>query len=214
MLANTIYGCKTPFELIIADDGSHDECIDYLMDLYQKKLVSTLILNVGENMGVGEGMRRCFGVAQGEYLVKADADLLYKPGWLDEGVRMMNRFPQVSCLGFFHYYHDPVDCRKMFVERLEMDGISVEICKDFVSSAFMTRSELFKKYGMEHYSEAFAEDFMFKMKLKESGYKLGLTPEDWIVNFGFGLGKSIVVNPDMSVRKIAKKPLILGGGKC
>ncbi len=206
--ANTNY----PYELIVVDDGSRDECWPYLFRLLYEKKVSTVIFNAGGNMGVGTGINRGFSIGKGDYLVKLDSDLEFKKGWLTEAVRILETFPEVWILGWFKYHHEPCRAEDKYIATWERNGIKVEIHEQFVSSAMILRRGTYEQYGpfVEH-STGYSEDVFFKKKCKEAGGLLGLTVEDYIHNFGFGIPYSTVVMPDYTTRPLHTQPLILGG---
>ena len=198
----------SPYELIIVDDGSDKETQDYVYKLVENKRISSAIFNCGKNMGIGTGINRGFNLAQGRYLVKADADILYKPRWLEEMLSIIS-YKKAGCVGGFKYYHDPVQFDKMLLEEKKY----AYKVKDFVSSVFLTTRYLYNKMGIESFSDAFAEDVGFKTKLRKRGYDLYLTKEDLLENFGFGLERSTLFTPEstpekIEVIKIAKEPLI------
>lgn len=198
-----------PYELIVVDDGSRDECWPYLMQLLEAKKVSTVIFNAGLNMGIGTGVNRGFATASGDYLVKLDSDLEFKAGWLTRGVQILTAFPEIWALGFFRYHLDPVDHKKMHLEFRHKEGLSVEIVRDFVSSAMMLRRDTYWDLGrFPEHDSAFAEDIIFKSRIRERGGLLGLTMQDWIHNFGFGIPHSVVVKPDMTVTPVHDSPLV------
>lgn len=205
-----------PYELIVVDDGSHDACWTYLMQCARQCLVSTVIINAGSNLGVGEGMRRGFDVATGDYLVKLDADLKYKFGWLAAGVKILEEDKETACVGFFDYRnYTPDDDRFNILERRKIGELEYGIVDDFVSSAMIFKRDTFNKYGpLDSGSDAFAEDVMFKRKLQENGLKCAITIPDYIKNIGFGLGRSEVVklgsDGKPQVTKISHRPLIFG----
>lgn len=239
-LLNTTYG--TPYELIVVDDGSRDPNWPMLMQCARNQELSTFIVNAGRNMGVGHGFNRGFQVARGKWLAKLDADLEYKEGWLDQGVRILETFPGVGMVGFFDYKnYNPADTRFEKIDPLKIDDVVVGYTvTDFVGSAFLVRrddylrlgiegidwqfragklvavatSESPKWIGMDEFSDAFAEDVMWKQRIQKMGYTLAITVPDTISNHGFGLGLSTVVVPDHegkpTVSKIAKEPLLFG----
>lgn len=206
-----------PYELIVVDDGSRDACWPFLFQMLRQQLISTLVVNGGQNLGVGEGIYRGFAIAQGNYLAKLDADLEYHPGWLAAGVAILDARPDIGMVGFFDYRHyAPQDVRFNVLEKDLVGDQAIGIVDDFVSSAFLIRRETYEQFGpIDRGSDAFAEDIMFKRKLQAAGLKLAITIPDLIVNRGFGLGNSIVVQPgpdgEPVVTRIAHQPLLFGG---
>lgn len=213
---------KFPYELLVADDGS-DETWLFIEDLMWTREISTAIYNTGSNMGVGEAIHRLFSCAKGDYLVKLDADLIYRPGWLQKGVALLDKYPEIGTLGWFAYSvpsehkitrnrEDPSKDNTLIEVREDC-----EIVHDFVSSAMIIRREHWEEYGIERGSEAFAEDIGLKKKMKADGLLMAITKKDYIENIGFGLEKSVVVTPDKmgqpQVSRICKWPLLFRDGK-
>lgn len=84
-----------PLEIIVHDDGStNGELLSYLYQAHADGLISTLILNApGYNQGVGNAIKRTFDMAAGDWVVKVDQDLIFKPGW---GVEAFELMPPIS----------------------------------------------------------------------------------------------------------------------
>jgi len=173
-------------------------------------------------MGVGEAIHRLFSCAKGDYLVKLDADLKFKPDWLTLGITLLDKYPDIGTLGWFAY---PVPSEHKITRNREdpsKDNTLIkvredcEIVHDFVSSAMIIRREHWEKYGIERGSEAFAEDIGLKKKMKADGLLMAITKKDYIENIGFGLEKSVVVTPDKmgqpQVTRICKWPLLFKDG--
>lgn len=74
----------TPFEIIVVNDGSVDQCCDFLKD-YREKEKITLI----ETDGIGAANARNEGAksADGDIFIFCDAHLQFEDGWLDQLVR-------------------------------------------------------------------------------------------------------------------------------
>jgi dolichol-phosphate hexosyltransferase len=65
-----------PYELVVVDDGSTDECTDTIVDLLGDQV---RIIRCEQNRGKGSALRRGFAEAAGEYATVLDADLEYDP---------------------------------------------------------------------------------------------------------------------------------------
>jgi len=207
-LESLIQFAEYPFELIIHDDGGDVRVLDYLLYLRRESRISYLILNAGRNMGVGHAFNACVNLAHGDYIFKLDQDLLYKPGWLKKSIQILD-IPEVGAMGLFHYAHDPVDSRKMLINSYP----DFQDHQDFVGSAVGFRRDVMSTFGRwDNFSDAFAEDYVWKMKVKEGGLKLALPHQDLAENFGFGYGPSTVVAKneagELVPSKFSKEPLI------
>lgn len=206
LLANAEY----PLELIVHDDGSSDEHLKkYLRALVDDGVISTLIENPpGHNQGQGIALNRMFHMAKGDPIVKIDHDLIFQEGWLRRSVELLNgsqsfrdtqarpvKPPPVGALGLFRYPAPPVRYEDMFIKDWIGGGVEWEQHEDFVGSAMVIPRYVWERFGpFDERSEAFAEDYMFKMKLKENGYALALPKgAEFASNQGFGAGPSTVV---------------------
>lgn len=190
-----------PFELIVHDDGSDDEIRVFLSNLARNNKISYLIQNCGKNRGIGTAIKNCFKIASGDYLIKADADLEYKTGWLKEMISILDN-KSVGCASLFNYRHyDPDDNRFNIIS--EKDNFY--IVNDFVSSIYGVKREIYEKYKDKLDTDGWHQ------YIKSQGFDLAISKKDYVVNFGFGLGNSIYVtekNGNIVARKEYKKPKI------
>lgn len=176
LIKNTSY----PYELIVNSDGDNDqENHQYLLELYRQKKISKLILSSGGNRGVGKSFANCASVADGDYICKIDTDLTFQPGWLEAGIKVLDK-DLVGAISFFNYRHyDPSDTRFEVITATEDHCI----VNDFVSSIY-----LFKR---KHLAVAgWNKDDGFHLNLRP----LAITSEDFVVNHGFGVTKSVYVS--------------------
>lgn len=224
----------TPYELIVVDDGSRDGNWPMLLSALREREISSLVVNAGENMGVGTGINRGFQIATGKYLVKLDADLLYEDGWLDAGVALLEADPGIATVGFFDYHNYVAnDPRFNKVGPVVREGQTIgHYVDDYVGSAFMLRRWDFLTFGIDVLdpaakesfwrgfpvgSAAFAEDVEWKQYMTKNGKRHAITDRDFIHNFGFGVGNSTVV-PSLDaegkavVQTISQQPLVFPGG--
>ena len=196
---------RSPFELIIHDDGSTDEGVYEVLSALGK---ATVITNPeGHNQGQGIALNRMFSMAKGDPIIKLDQDLRYYPGWLLEVRRLMTEYPCIGLLGLLHYYHEPVDSRKTV--RVRHDEWSEHT--HILGSAFAMRRECWEELGpFDEHSEAFAEDYIMQVKVAESEkWKCALPKESLVENLGMGIPHSTVVEATGGVHKIHKTPFVI-----
>lgn len=72
-----IFNLDLDKEVIVVEDGSHDQTQIILQEL-KKQYNFTLIIQ-NPNQGKGEAVKKGFNMAQGKYLIVCDADLEYNP---------------------------------------------------------------------------------------------------------------------------------------
>ena len=179
LFVNTRY----PYELIILDDGSNDVTQEYLFSVVKEHAAATVLFNTDRNLGIGIAVNRGFEIARGDYLFKLDADLLYKPGWLTECVRLLETYKKIGCLGLFKYWHKP----RIFSENIVNTYSDYYETVDFVASAIGMRREIYEQFGHWHETEhSFGEDKQFKMAVQAGGFHLALPIDDLAENVGFG----------------------------
>ena len=169
-----------PYELIVSSDGNDDpNNLIYLYRMFKEKRISKLIINNGGNRGVGKSFANCASVADGDYICKIDADLTFQPGWLEAGVKVIDR-DLVGAISFFNYRHyDPNDTRFEVITATEDHCI----VNDFVSSIYLFKRNKLAIAGWD-------KDDGFHLNLRP----LAITAEDYVTNTGFGVTKSVYVS--------------------
>ncbi len=231
-IETAVANAGAPLELIVHDDGSSDPGVRALLDdLLNMGLVSTVILNPrGHNQGQGTALNRMFNMATGDPIIKLDQDLIFRPSWLVDVCDILDRNardctskvplypgskdgieggPRIGLLGLFHYHHDPVDSAKTRVAAHGYWEQHTHIC----GSGFAVTRECWRALGpFGEHSAAFAEDWVFQMRVTESSrYVCALPPGDLVDNQGFGIGPSTVVIAKDTVQPIHMHPHIIGG---
>jgi len=96
-LRSLLENTKNPYELLIVDNGSCPEVVDYLSDLQRKGWIDFLLLS-SHNLGVEGGMRLLAEAAQGEFFAFANDDVYYEEGWLEEHLKILEAFPRVGMI--------------------------------------------------------------------------------------------------------------------
>lgn len=172
-----------PYELIVNSDGGDDDSnATYLASLHRTGQISKLILNGGKNRGVGRAFQNCLGVAEGDYIAKLDTDLEFKPGWLEQAVKVLESNPDIGCLGLFDYNKwDPNDERFKPENNVTEKRGEVAIVRDFVSCGYIFRAK--DKYLIEPVQDD-GNHLNF--------VKLGMI--DVVGNVAFGVNKSVYVS--------------------
>lgn len=94
-LTSLIVNTHTPYDLMVLDNGSCPKVLNYLTEVYQKGLIDYLFLS-SKNLGVQEGLRFLVNNAPGEYIAYANDDVYYSSGWLNEHMKIFDKFPSVG----------------------------------------------------------------------------------------------------------------------
>lgn len=187
-----------PFELVINDDGSTDKRVkEYLYNLLERKKLSNLIINAGSNMGVGKSLRNCIGVSTGEYIFKLDADLEYKPLWLEKAVSILDKNRDVGCLGLFDYRNYDLNDKRF--EKLE-EREDCFVVTDFVNSGYGFKRQTWLEFG-----EKIGDDG-WQCYVQSQGRVSLIPKEDLVINFGFGSNSIYIENG--KAREKSEFPLV------
>ncbi len=86
------------FDLIVFDNGSCKEVIDWLRAENEAGRIDYLILS-SRNVGKPNAQRQMLRFAPGDIVVYADSDVYFRPGWLEAELQILNTFPKVGEIG-------------------------------------------------------------------------------------------------------------------
>ncbi len=84
-----------PYDLLVFDNGSCQEVIDYLTDAQDEGKIQYLMLSE-KNMGKGGAWNMMLKAAPGEIIAYTDNDAYFYPGWLSKSVQILEHFPRVG----------------------------------------------------------------------------------------------------------------------
>jgi GT2 family glycosyltransferase len=108
------------FEVVLVDNGSTDESVDFMRESYA--WVKLVLLE--ENTGFASGNNRGLENALGDYIVTLNNDTCAEPDWLEKLVEVANAHPSAGMVGSricSFYDHDIID------------SIGMGICRDGMS---------------------------------------------------------------------------------
>ena len=97
ILANT----QEPFDLLVFDNGSCPEMVDYLKFLESEGKIDYLILSK-RNIGKLNALKIIFNSAPGEIVAYTDDDVFHLPGWLGAHLKIIDTFPKVGAVTGFY----------------------------------------------------------------------------------------------------------------
>lgn len=94
-LRSIIANTEEPFDLLVFDNASCAEVVNYLNSLKEKGRIQYLILSE-ENIGKVGAWNFIFGAAPGEYVAYADSDVYFFPRWLSRHLEVFQAFPEAG----------------------------------------------------------------------------------------------------------------------
>jgi glycosyltransferase involved in cell wall biosynthesis len=97
ILANT----EEPFDLLVFDNGSSPEMVEYLQSLYKNGSIDYLHLSKS-NIGKLNALNMIFNMAPGEIVAYCDDDVFHLPGWLGKHLEIIDTFPNVGAVTGFY----------------------------------------------------------------------------------------------------------------
>ena len=84
-----------PFDLLVFDNGSAPEAVQFLRDQRDLGNIQFLILS-DRNLGKGGAWNFIFSAAPGEVIAYSDSDALFSSGWLSQSIELLESFPRVG----------------------------------------------------------------------------------------------------------------------
>src|SRR4030066_183050 len=84
-----------PYDLLVFDNGSCQEAIDFLTNAQDDGKIQYLIL-AGKNMGKGGAWNIMLNAAPGEIIAYTDNDAYFYPGLLSNTLQILESFPRVG----------------------------------------------------------------------------------------------------------------------
>jgi hypothetical protein len=84
-----------PYDVMIFDNHSCAEVRTYLKEASDQGKIQYLVLS-DQNIGKIGAWNYMFGAAQGKYVVFADGDIGFRPGWLNASLELFEIFPNVG----------------------------------------------------------------------------------------------------------------------
>jgi len=84
-----------PYDLMVFDNHSCIEVREFLSEIQKQGKIDYLV-HSEQNIGKMGAWNFMFGATQGNFVAFADADILFRPGWLEKSLDLMNAFPNVG----------------------------------------------------------------------------------------------------------------------
>ncbi len=202
----SVLGTTYPhFEVIVADNGSTDDSLDFLSEKYP----DLRCIDLGQNYGFAEGYNQALQRVEAPYYLLLNSDVKVEPGWLDPLMELMERDPSVgACQPKILAYDEPnrfeyagaaggwLDnlgypfCRgRIFADTEPDEGQYDELQEVFwaTGAAFLVRSKLFHDLGgFDGEYFAHSEEIDLCWRIKRAGYKIMARPRSVVYHVGGG----------------------------
>jgi len=197
------------FEIIVCDNKSSDDSLDYLKSSEKKGHIK--LIEPGKNLGYGSGHNLAAKEAKGKYLLILNTDITVEVDTLQKMVDFLERHKNVALLGPKLMYHNgeiQKSCRRnfkfidLFIKRTflkkiwpfkkryenyimaDFDHNNVQEV-DLITGAFMMMPKnIFDELnGFDERYFLFMEDFDLCRKVSKAGYKVMYYPEAKAIHY-------------------------------
>ena len=121
-LASILKNTDLSYDLLVFDNGSCTEVVEYLIRLRTEGYIQHLILS-DKNIGKVGAWNFIFGAAPGEYIAYTDGDVFFYPSWPAEHIRLFDTFPNVGMVTGVPIRRRP----RYFTKTIELAETSPEI---------------------------------------------------------------------------------------
>jgi len=94
-LESVLKNTTEPYDLMVFDNGSSPQVVDYLRGLRDGGKINFLLLSK-TNIGKIGALQIMFRAAPGEIIAYCDDDVFFLPGWLERHLQVIDTFPNVG----------------------------------------------------------------------------------------------------------------------
>lgn len=204
-LPSVITFSKEDAEIIIADNASSDDSLEFM----QKEYPEIRVIKNAENGGFSKGYNDALSQIDADFYVLLNSDIEVTPHWIKPIITLMESDKSIAVCqpkllsyaepekfeyagaagGFIDKYGYPF-CRGRIFQNLETDnGQYDNVCEVFWASgaAMFVRAELYHKFGgLDNDFFAHMEEIDFCWRLKNEGYKVMYCPDSKVFHVGGG----------------------------
>jgi hypothetical protein len=121
MLTSLRPATSQPFDLLVFDNGSCAKVVAELRSLYEQKQIDWLVLS-RHNLGKAGAWNWIFAAMPNELICYADSDVLFRPGWLEASLKVLEAFPQAGMVSAQPNFYDVMQGEGKAHLELRKDG--------------------------------------------------------------------------------------------
>jgi glycosyltransferase involved in cell wall biosynthesis len=100
-IESLIVNTPQPYDLLVFDNGSSSQLVDYLRSLRDEGKIQYLLLS-SQNIGKIGALQMIARAAPGEIIAYTDDDIFFLPDWLDEHLKIIDTYPSVGQVTGFY----------------------------------------------------------------------------------------------------------------
>ncbi len=192
-------------EIIIADNGSTDNSLEYL----KTNFPSVTLMDLKTNYGFAKGYNVALGQIDADYFVLVNSDVKVEKGWIEPCIEQFEKDKKIAAVqpkvlsykepeyfeyagaagGFIDKYGYPF-CRGRILDQVEKDENQYDITGEIfwaTGACMFVRAEAFKNAGgLDSDFWAHMEEIDLCWRLKNQGFKIMYEPKSVIYHLGGG----------------------------
>lgn len=163
------------YELILIDDGSKIKLKNPIKSLNIKIIRNDV--SIGYTKSVNKGIK----VAEGEYVVIANNDIVFTPCWAE---KMINHFKTHGDLGVLSPTTNKITGQQSV--DYNKKGITFQYIDNLIFFCVMIKKDVFESIGLldERFSPGGQEDLDFCKRASISNWKVGIARDVFIYHYG------------------------------
>lgn len=184
---------RSPYELILVDNGSTDGTVEYLKSIDNAKLITNQT-----NLGFGKGINQGIRAADGDYILLLNNDTIVANNWLENQLRCIKDQPEIGIVGPRTNYAGGVqgevkgDFRNLdkimdFSNKFNQPdpGKWFQV-KEIVGFCMLIKREVIERIGLfdECFTHGMWEDNDFCRRARNKGFKLYCAGDTFVYHFG------------------------------
>lgn len=194
VLSSLIAHTTIPHDLLVFDNGSCTQVLDYLRSLRDSQQIDYLVLS-RENLGKIDALKVLFNAAPGEIVAYSDDDILFYPGWLEAHMKILETYPNVGMVSGAPVRDAAERARKALIKWIEDAPPDLSFSyehripddweadwavstgrdpQDYLRSSQKEQDLILKFKGLEAFGSASHFQFVSPKKVVQSAL-----PEDW-----------------------------------
>lgn len=97
-----------PYDLLVFDNGSCPEVVADLQQMQANEEIDWLVLSA-HNLGKAGAWNWIFAAMPNELICYADSDVLFRPGWLEASLEILEAFPQAGMVAGQPNFYDVME---------------------------------------------------------------------------------------------------------
>ena len=191
--------------VVIADNGSTDDSLDFV----ERNYPEIQIIRLAHNYGFAEGYNRALAQIEADYYVLLNDDVEVTPGWIEPIVKVFEQNPEVAVCqpkllmdtcrdtfeyagasgGFIDSYGYPY-CRGRVFDTVEKDNGQYDDTREVMwatGAAMFVRSTVWRQLdGLDGDFFAHMEEIDFCWRVRNVGYKVVCCPQSVAYHLGGG----------------------------